>query len=203
MTMESANLQLTKHQPQWNLNAVNTISLSALGKWSLEHVTQWTDLKSQPAGSKLEQERNEHPDTFIAKTQFTNKIFDDEPLIPNITPVAESINASIIQIWEGEVKTVDQANGIMQVELNAKLGKMDTHSGEIEFRLVPEQDLDLVRPGAIFYLTLSNRIDRGSIENVQELRFRRRPSWTKQQIEQVWRDADSMASNLIAKPLAE
>lgn len=204
MTMESENAQLTRHHPQWNLQAGTTMSISELGKWSIQQAAHWTEQKNfPPAVSKLQQGQREQADTLTARTQSPNDVFDDLPLIPNITPVSEPINASIVQIWEGEVKTVDQDNGIMQVELNAKIGKIDTHSGEIELRLVPEQDLDLVFPGAIFYVTLSNRMDRGTIENVQELRFRRRPSWTRQQIEQIWRDADRMAFNLVPKPLAE
>jgi hypothetical protein len=92
---------------------------------------------------------------------------------------------------------------VMQVLLNAQLKQALPHTGEIELQWVSEQDLDLVCPGAIFYLTLFKRIKRSGIENTQELRFRRLPSWSKQQIAQVEREAGMLLSKMKAKPIAE
>jgi hypothetical protein len=66
----------------------------------------------------------------------------------------------------------------MRVSLEAKMVPIPRHQAEIDLEWVAEQDQDLVRPGAIFYLTLFKRTKRGSVENAQELRFRRRPAWS-------------------------
>lgn len=101
-----------------------------------------------------------------------------------------------IQIWEGTVIEVDHANRNMKVMLDAKMEEIPKHTGEIDLEWVAEQDEDLVRPGGVFYLTLFKRTKRGSIENVQELRFRRRPSWSTEQIKQVNKDAEMLLSKM-------
>ena len=68
------------------------------------------------------------------------------------------------------------------------------------FRL---RDRDLVEPGAVFYLTLFKRTKHGSIENTQELRFRRLPAWTRQQVARVHEDAARLLAKMKARPLAE
>jgi hypothetical protein len=71
--------------------------------------------------------------------------------------------------------------------------------GEIDLEWVAEQDQDLVRPGAVFYLTLFKRTKRGSVENAQELRFRRRPAWSSGQLKQIEQDAARLLAKM--KPL--
>ncbi len=88
----------------------------------------------------------------------------------------------------------------MQVLLDAKIGQMPRHTGEIDLEWVSEQDQDLVRPGAVFYLTLFKRTKHGSIENSQELRFRRRPSWTVAQLKQIEEDAATLLSKMKTLP---
>jgi hypothetical protein len=109
------------------------------------------------------------------------------------------VDSTPIQIWEGTVVSIDTAEATMHVLLDAKMGSMPRHTGEIELEWVTEQDQDLVKPGAIFYLTLFKRTKRGSIENTQELRFRRRPSWSAAQIKQIDDSAAMIRSKM--KPL--
>jgi hypothetical protein len=108
-----------------------------------------------------------------------------------------------LQVWEGTVLDVDRAGGVMQVLLNAKIGGIPRHTGEIELEWVSDQDQDLVRPGAVFYLTLFKRTKRGSVENAQELRFRRRPSWSAAQLKQIEEDAVLLLSKMKALPTSE
>jgi len=105
-----------------------------------------------------------------------------------------------IQIWEGEVLGVDQDAGMMQVLLSAKMGEVPDHTAEISLEWVVEQDKDLVSPGSVFYWTLYKEIKRGSIINSQELRFRRLPSWSKNQIERVHRAAEQLFARINKKP---
>lgn len=139
------------------------------------------------------------PGTALGRVGWAQKIFEP-PFTRKILPV--SANSTPLQIWEGTIVEVDHATGIMQVLLDAKMGQIPRHTGEIELKWVDEQDQDLVRPGAVFYLTLFQRI-KPSIENAQELRFRRRPAWSASQIEQIERDAIMLGSKMKPRPVAE
>jgi len=83
------------------------------------------------------------------------------------------------------------------------MGQVPRHSAEIDLEWVSDQDKDLVRPGAVFYLTLFKRTKRGSVENAQELRFRRRPSWSLNQLKRIEESAPSLAAKMKALPIAE
>lgn len=130
---------------------------------------------------------------------------------PQRTFSAPMVNASILhevkadstplQVWEGTVLTIDHSACVMQVLLDAKIGQMSRHTGEIDLDSVSAQDQDLVRPGAVFYLTLYKRTI-PSVENIQELRFRRRPSWSVAQLKQIERDASMFLSKMKALPYA-
>jgi hypothetical protein len=111
-----------------------------------------------------------------------------------------SADSTPLQIWEGTVVEVDRSAGVMQVLLDAKIGQMPRHTGEIELQWVAEQDQDLLRPGAVFYLTLFKRTKRGSVENSQELRFRRRPAWSSAQLKKIQQDAATLLSKMTALP---
>lgn len=108
-----------------------------------------------------------------------------------------------LQIWEGTVIKVDHAEGVMHVLLDAKMGQEPRHAADIDLEWVSDQDEDLVIPGAVFYLTLFKRTKRGSIENSQELRFRRRPSWSPKQLKLVDEYASKLVAKMKALPLAE
>lgn len=101
-----------------------------------------------------------------------------------------------IQIWEGRVVSVDRKKGIMEVLLSAKFGEVPDHTGEISLEWVVEQDAGLVVPGAIFYWTLYKETKRGSISNSQELRFRRLPSWSRTQIENMRVEAEKILARI-------
>lgn len=127
----------------------------------------------------------------------------DSPASSAAIPMEIDADSTPIQIWEGTVVDVDREAKIMQVLLDAKIGDIiPRHTGEIDLEWVSEQDLDLVRPGAVFYLTLFKRTLRGSVQNAQELRFRRRPSWSTAQIRQVRQAAATALANMKALPTA-
>jgi hypothetical protein len=120
----------------------------------------------------------------LAKSQVPPRKFF-APFALAVLPREVSADAAVIQIWEGTVIDVNYSEGVMQVVLDAKIGQIPRHTGEIDLEWVSDQDRDLISPGAVFYLTLFKRTKRGSIENAQELRFRRRPGWSTTQIEQL------------------
>lgn len=109
-----------------------------------------------------------------------------------------------IQIWEGSVLSTDSCEGSMQVLLSAKMGSIPEHTGTIALRLVSDQDADLVKPGAVFYLTMFNQTKRGgTIVNSQELQFRRRPNWSKNQLDRIDERAEKFLSKIKNKPFAD
>jgi len=114
-----------------------------------------------------------------------------------------SMDSIPLQIWEGTVVDVDHAARMMRVLLEAKIGEKSQHTGEIDLQWVSEQDQDLVCPGAVFYLTLFKRTKRSGIENAQELRFRRRPSWSSAQLRQINEDAETLLAKMAALPMSE
>lgn len=139
-------------------------------------------------------------DSLTRLSTFGKKAEIAAPVSPRV-PLEINADSTPIQIWEGTVIKVDQ--GVMEVFLDAKMGAIPRHTCEISLEWVSEQDKDLVRPGAVFYLTLFKRTTRGSIQNSQELRFRRRPSWTAAQIREVHRAAEAALANMVPLPTAE
>jgi hypothetical protein len=115
----------------------------------------------------------------------------NKPLLDSLQTVnaaaepIEEVRAAPIEVWEGEVKSVDYAANKMDVYLRSKLIHAPDHAGEISLEWVPEQDADLVRPGAVFYWTLYKETRRGSIRNSQEVRFRRLPNWSRRQLAEI------------------
>lgn len=106
-----------------------------------------------------------------------------------------------LQIWEGTVLNVNSEDKVMNVLLNAKMEQVPRHTADIDFEWVSDQDMELVRPGAIFYLTLYKRTKRGgSIENSQEIRFRRRPSWSPMELKRIDEKASTLLSKMTALP---
>jgi len=108
-----------------------------------------------------------------------------------------------IEVFEGTVRSVDRGAEVMYVTLTSKTRDVSDHAADIGFAWVNPQDLDLVAPGAVFYLSLYKERRGGTIRNTEELRFRRMPTWTRGQIARVRGDADRLYSTLQARPLLD
>lgn len=117
--------------------------------------------------------------------------------VPAETPKKEvhpEEGAAVIQAWEGTVLEIHGKT--LRTRLHAKVGQIDDHVADIDMEWVSPQDLDLVQPGAVFYLTLARKLTRGrSIQNSQELRFRRLPAWSKRDAEKI----HQLGADLFAK----
>ena len=101
-----------------------------------------------------------------------------------------------IQIWEGVVLSVDRKKSEMSAKLNAKIGKFPEHTATFKFEWISEQDMDLLIPGAVFYVTLFKRLTGATVQNTQELRFRRLPSWSNSQIQKVNEAAKALGKGM-------
>jgi hypothetical protein len=84
----------------------------------------------------------------------------------------------------------------MNVILVDKTGCVPDHEATIELEWVAPQDKDLVKPGAIFYLSLYREISRaGSVRNSEEIRFRRLPSWSKGDLARIQTQAEELLAS--------
>lgn len=92
-------------------------------------------------------------------------------------PVAIHQTSSVIELFEGVVQTVGDIE--MDVVLSAKRNQsIPDHAMSISLLFVQPQDRPLVKPGAVFYLTMFRETTGRTVRNVEEIRFRRQPDWT-------------------------
>ncbi|HHL4079884.1 hypothetical protein [Burkholderia sola] len=112
-------------------------------------------------------------------------------------------SAAPLDIFEGVVQSVDTEHGSMYVKLISKMRPLVDHFAEIRLEYVIPQDRNLVRSGAVFYLSLAVERRRGTVKNVQEIRFRRLPSWTRIEIQKMREDAKVLMSKLKPRPLVD
>ena len=106
-----------------------------------------------------------------------------------------------LEVWEGTVISINREAELMHVALDAKVSGSVRHTAEIALDDVSEQDRDLIVEGAVFYLTLY-KLTVPSVENRQELRFRRRPSWSEAQMREIEQDASEFLAKMKPLPTA-
>jgi hypothetical protein len=130
------------------------------------------------------------PGTVLSKSRI------EAPTVAPPVSLAVDVRTRPIQVWEGIVLSVNHEIGRMNTKLRAKMGELPEHSATFDFQWIPEQDHDLVIPGAVFYLTLFRKLNRTSVENSQELRFRRVPNWSNWQIRKVREAARALETGM-------
>lgn len=114
------------------------------------------------------------------------------PAVTKMAPLDVGILATVSAIWEGVVLSIN--NNEMHVRLSDRQGILPDHFADVGLDFVHDQDIGLVKPGAVFYWTLYRAQKKGTISATQEIRFRRLPNWTKAQINSIYEDADDLAS---------
>lgn len=111
--------------------------------------------------------------------------------------------ATVLQIWEGEVLHLNVASDTMTVKLIDRQGLVPAHTADVGLDWVVPQDLELVRPGAVFYWTIYRETKRSTIKHAQEIRFRRLPNWTKRQVANVKDNASALLAKFKVAPQAD
>lgn len=145
-------------------------------------------------------EPDQSPIKPSARSEIPDRAYT-APMASAVFPRDISADSTPLQIWEGTVIDVDRAASSMHVLLDAKIGQVPRHTAEIDLEWVSDQDQDLVCPGAVFYLTLFKRT-KPSVENAQELRFRRRPAWSVTQLKQIDEASGLLLSKMKVLPSA-
>lgn len=131
-------------------------------------------------------------DIFSTLDQVINEV--EVPVISPIKSLHEGAWATVIQVWEGTVLSVDFTKSVMTVKLKDRGDLIPEHTAEIDLQWVVDQDRDLVVPGSVFYWTMYKETKRGSISNSQEIRFRRLPNWTRSQLLLMQQEAEILGS---------
>jgi hypothetical protein len=86
----------------------------------------------------------------------------------------------ILMDWEGVVEEVGEDDFTARLMDRRGSSKVDTDSVEIPLTEVQLDDIALIQPGAIFYLTIYRSTSRaGQTRRTTSLYFRRLPSWTQ------------------------
>lgn len=99
------------------------------------------------------------------------------------------------QKWEGYVTEVGEET--FSAKLLPIRGQESELEAEIYLEYVEQPDLDLVEPGAVFYWSIGDIIKpSGNTCRASQIRFRRLPPWTKQQIETARAKAEELMSLL-------
>jgi hypothetical protein len=98
-----------------------------------------------------------------------------------------------LQKWEGQVLEVLHDSFTARLtDRSARNGKEDA---ELSFSEVSSDDMPLLKPGAIFYWTIGRHTDSTNRPRIlSELRFRRLPTWTEEEVIQASLEAQRLAT---------
>ena len=91
-----------------------------------------------------------------------------------------------LQAWEGTVEQVGATT------FNARLfdrTSSEEETAEFELSEISEDDRPLVVTGAVFYWDVGYLITPGGRRRASEIRFRRLPAWTREELETARREA--------------
>jgi hypothetical protein len=97
----------------------------------------------------------------------------------------------VLQDWEGVVEDVRNDDFFARLRDRTSGSNFDAEAAEIPISEVDADDLPLLKPGAIFYLTIYRRIlESGRHERATRMFFRRLPAWTPSMLQSVKERAD-------------
>lgn len=114
--------------------------------------------------------------------------------LPHSTVPFPVESAIVIQDWEGCVVEVSEENFSARLLDRTRKLPVETELAEIPIEQVDDGDRELVREGAIFYLTIRRRIlQNGRHENSSQLVFRRMPGWHASTLRRAREEAEELA----------
>ena len=110
-------------------------------------------------------------------------------------PHAKVDSAVSVQAWEGEVLGINGESFSVKLSDKTDRSAQDTFT-EIDLSEIDRDDLDLVRPGAIFYWYVSYELRASGKKRSSMMRFRRMPAWTADDLKRTEAYADDLFSSL-------
>ncbi|MBV9945546.1 MAG: hypothetical protein JOZ69_01705 [Myxococcales bacterium] len=118
------------------------------------------------------------------------------PAVENVVrlpvPTALDYTFDLRQQWEGVVAEVadDEFAVVLRDTSNPQAPEFDA---VLPLEEVPDEDLPLLKPGAVLYWTIGYEHTRsGQVKRVSTLRLRRLPAWSKADIERVEKRAHAL-----------
>ena len=92
-----------------------------------------------------------------------------------------------LQAWEGSVEHVGTTTFTARLYDRTRPGEEET--AEFELSEIDDDDLSLVAPGAVFYWDVGYLITHGGRRRASEIRFRRLPAWTREELKEARAEA--------------
>ena len=100
-----------------------------------------------------------------------------------------------VQAWEGVVESVEDADIYVRVVDKTDRSRPESFA-TISKDEIDQEDLDLVKPGAIFYWMVGYETKASGKKRSSFIRFRRSPAWTKTNIQDVEKKANELLNRL-------
>ena len=121
--------------------------------------------------------------------EASNRAPAEGPVVIFPKPVFSLSRSELLQQWEGTVVEID--SHWMKVTLHSLTEFASTEEqATIELDEVPDADRSLVEVGAVFYWSISYRVEpQGQKTLTSNVRFRRLPAWTSTEVERAKRIA--------------
>ncbi|MBR1206940.1 MULTISPECIES: hypothetical protein [unclassified Bradyrhizobium] len=102
-----------------------------------------------------------------------------------------------LQEWEGYVSDVGNETFTARLLDVTAGGKYEDEAADFPISDLSETDLDLLKPGAVFRWVIGyQRQIGGTKRRVSQITFRRLPAWTKRDIAEASRRAESLAQSI-------
>lgn len=131
----------------------------------------------------------------LTSTLISNQRELRKPSRPQTPRNASVVNSDIaLQKWEGYVLEISAENFTARLtDLTAQGAKEDA---EFNISELSQDDLSLLEQGAVFYWTIGRQTDSTNRQRmVSEIRFRRLPNWTEDELTQAALEANKLAIN--------
>lgn len=146
----------------------------------------WTAAESRPDQARVPADSSaaqtvRDADAWLAKIDAENYVVEPRKVAFTSGPQARF---RLLQSWEGRVVEVfDEGFVAHLVDLTTPGIEEEV---EIEFEEISPDDESLVVPGAVFYWSIGYlRSPSGSRTRASEIRFRRLPRWTRQDLDGI------------------
>lgn len=106
--------------------------------------------------------------------------------VPITKDEVEIVAFQLLESWTGLVEQVNATARTFDAQVASELHSSIREAAQFTFDEISEDDLDLVRPGAIFYWSVGYQVDKFGRRSTQSsLRFKRGKFWTRKEQDSV------------------
>jgi hypothetical protein len=101
-----------------------------------------------------------------------------------------------IQSWKGSVLEVNRDEETFFAELEDMTNGGTKETAQFSYDDVPEDDLEIIKVGAVFYWNVGYRMKKGTVKKESSIRFQRIVLWTEEDFDQAVDRASTLLSGL-------